>query len=98
MEFVKLCYIRPWLLFLLCRLWYVLCCKVDNAEKVKKVEEYAHFAKEKGGTWPPYGTIGGGTVLSGPTEANTSTCMTIKYEEVGRIAFGLHLLYTMSGG
>ena len=41
-------------------------------------------------------TIGSGTVLAGPTEANTSTYMTMKYEEVERIAFGLHLLYTMS--
>ena len=93
-----MCYLRPRLLFLLCRLWYVVFCKVYNAEKVKKVEEYAHFAKDQGGTWPPYGTIGSGTVLSGPTESNTLTYMTMKYEEVGRIAFGLHLLYTMSGG
>ena len=33
-----------------------------------------------------------------PTEANTSTYMTMKYEEVGRIALGLHLLYVMSRG
>ena len=93
-----MCYFRPRLLFLLCRLWYVVFCKVYNAEKVKNVEEYEHFAKDQEGTWPPYGTIGSGTVLSGPTEANMSTYMTMKYDEVGRIAFGLHFLYTMSRG
>ena len=93
-----MCYLRTRLLFLLCRLWYVAFWKVYNAEKVKKVEEYEHFAKDQGGTWPTYGMIGRYTVLSGPTEANTSTYMTMKCEEVGRISFGLHLLYTMSRG
>lgn len=50
------------------------------------MEEYAHFTNEEKGTWPSYRTIGSGTVLSGPTEANTSTYITSKYKEVGRIA------------
>lgn len=54
---------------------------------MKKLEEYAHFTNEEKGTWPAYRTIGSGTVLSGPTEANVSTYITNKYEEVSRIAF-----------